>query len=186
MADGHHSEASVSFKIKVDWNKPQGRTAGTACVLGFSQRGLWQKIQLLLTKVTSSVQNRLPNPISSCPTSTFCSLCLLGPFPPDPPTLLSLGGSQQRERERESECVCVCVCVLAGSRSQLRDKAPLHTANSSLLRAPTPSTGTHTYKVFNPQKTSHCASNSRPPALPPLPPSPPPPQSFLCPPGFVR
>lgn len=96
--------------------------------------------------------------MSSCHTLTFCSLWLaLFPF---------RSVSTRPTRPFVSWRVpAETVCVLAGSRSQLRDKAPLHTANSSLCVPPLPllqppplllhpDTGTHTYATkFPPQKS---------------------------------
>lgn len=105
-------------------------------------------------------RDRLPVLISSCHTLTFCSLSFQVPFHHTHTGFCPLAGSSGES-----------ACVLAGGGSQLRDKAPLHTANSSLCEPPLPllrplpppllhpDTGTHTF----PPKKSLCATNSRSP-----------------------
>ena len=171
----------TTFKIKVGWNWPWGRAAGTDCIAAFSWSYCSSKWHL-------QCKTDCPTPLVHVLRRPFAVSVFLVPFHQTHPLFCLLEGpSRERERERERAkegvcvCVCVCVCVLAGSRSQLRDKAPLHTANSSLCVPPLPDAGTHTYKVFNPP----------PPPTPPPPPRPnhnlhlhppPPPPHTLTPP----
>lgn len=76
--------------------------------------------------------DRLPALISSCHTLTFCSLC----FTASPFRSLSTRPTRSFVPQRAP---AETPCVLAGSSSQLRDKAPLHTANSSVCVPPSPS-----------------------------------------------
>lgn len=143
--------------------------------------------------------DRLPAPISSCHTLTFCSLSL-AVFP-----FRFLSSRPTRPFVPwwvPAECVCVSLCVLAGSSSQLRDKAPLHTANSSLCVPPLPllQPPSHALRHRNthiqsfPPKVPLCYSPKIPSFTPPKSPTPDfqaappshPPQSFFCPAGFVH